>query len=112
HTGARAGPGKVRCVFWGGEPLLNLPVVYYLAEHVHAEASRRGVTLALNIITNGLLLTPEVVDRLVPYGLNGVKVTLDGDKAAHDRMRPMRGGQGTFDKIVANLKAIAGKCVI
>jgi uncharacterized protein len=105
-------PERLSVTFFGGEPLLNLPVVYYLAEHIHAAATARGVRLTLSIITNGLLLTPDVVDRLLPYGLGGVKVTLDGDKAAHDHMRPLRGGQGTFDRIVANLRAIAGKCTI
>ncbi|MFI5076012.1 MAG: radical SAM protein [Vicinamibacteria bacterium] len=105
-------PKSLSVTFFGGEPLLNLPVLYYIAEHVHAAATARGVRVGLSIITNGLLLTPEVVDRLLPYGLHGVKVTLDGDKAAHDHMRPLRGGQGTFDKIVANLRAIAGKCTI
>ena len=105
-------PERLSVTFFGGEPLLNLPVLYYIAEHVHAAATARGVQVGLSIITNGLLLTPEVVDRLLPYGLRGVKVTLDGDQAAHDHMRPLRGGQGTFDKIVANLRAVAGKCTI
>jgi uncharacterized protein len=63
----------------------------------------------MNIITNGLLLTPEVVDSLVPYGLTDVKVTLDGDKDAHNRMRPLRGGQGTFDRIVDNMRQVADR---
>jgi uncharacterized protein len=99
-------------MFFGGEPLLNLPVVYYLAEHVHAAATARGVKLTISMVTNGLLLTPEVVDRLLPFGFTGAKVTLDGDKAAHDRKRPLRGGQGTFDKIIANVRAVAGKVAI
>jgi uncharacterized protein len=41
-----------------------------------------------------------------------VKITLDGDRDAHNRMRPLRGGQGTFDKIIANVRRIAGKCAI
>ena len=57
--------------------------------------------MLINIITNGLLLTPEMVDRLTPCGLNGVKITLDGDRDTHNRMRPLRGGQGTFDRIIA-----------
>jgi uncharacterized protein len=105
-------PKSLAVMFFGGEPLLNLPVVYYLAEHLHALTTARGLPLRLSIVTNGLLLTPDVVDRLVPYGLAGVKVTLDGDKAAHDRMRPLRGGQGTFDRIVANLRAVADKVAI
>src|SRR6476469_4813890 len=68
--------------------------------------------MQINIITNGLLLTPDVVDRLAPLGLNGVKVTLDGDRDTHNRMRPLRGGQGTFDRIIDNIKAVAGRCNI
>ena len=99
-------------MFFGGEPLLNLPVMYYLAERLWAASQSRGITMLTNIITNGLLLTPEVVDRLTPYGLNGVKITLDGDRDTHNRMRPLRGGQGTFDKIVENIRRIAGRCQI
>ncbi len=96
--------------FFGGEPLLNLPVVYYLAERMWNFCEPRGIRMLVNVITNGLLLTPEVVDRLGPCGLNGVKITLDGDRDAHNRMRPLRGGQGTFDKIVNNIRQVAGKC--
>ncbi len=98
--------------FFGGEPLLNLPVMYYLAERMWNYCEPRGVRMLVNVITNGLLLTPEVVDRLAPYGLNGVKITLDGDRDTHNRMRPLRGGQGTFDRIVHNIRQVAGKCRI
>jgi uncharacterized protein len=104
--------GRFVLTFFGGEPLLNMPVVYYLAERMWKACQERGVTMLINIITNGLLLTPEMIDRLNAFGLNGVKITLDGDKDTHNRMRPLRGGQGTFDKIVQNLRQIAGKCRI
>ena len=97
---------------FGGEPLLNLPVAYYLSERLWQSSQARGVRMVLNVITNGLLLTPEVVDRLAPCGLNAVKVTLDGDRDVHNRMRPLRGGQGTFDKIIENVRRVAGKCRI
>jgi uncharacterized protein len=87
-------------------------VIYFLAERLWHACQARGVRMMINIITNGLLLTPEIVDRLKPFGLNGVKVTLDGDREMHDHMRPLRGGQGTFDKIIHNLTQIAGKCNI
>jgi uncharacterized protein len=96
--------------FFGGEPLLNLPVMYYLAERMWTFCEPRGIRMLVNIITNGLLLTPEVVDRLAPFGLNGVKITLDGDRDTHNQMRPLRGGQGTFDKIIHNIRQVAGKC--
>lgn len=102
-------PEKFHLTFFGGEPLLNVPVIELIAEQCHALCEARGIPQTMMIITNGLLLTPEIVDRLVPFGLRGVKVTLDGDRATHDRMRPLRGGQGTFDRIVANVRRIAGK---
>ncbi len=44
---------------------------------------------------------------MLPLGLTGVKVTLDGDRDTHDRMRPLRGGQGTFDRIIENVRRVA-----
>ena len=105
-------PRKLALTFFGGEPLLNLPVLYEIAERAWTETQLRGVDMELNAITNGLLLTPEVVDRLKPFGLNGFKVTLDGDRDTHNRMRPLRGGQGTFDKIIENVRRVADRCNI
>jgi uncharacterized protein len=105
-------PESFVLTLFGGEPLLNLPVAYYLTERLWNACTARGVRMMVNVITNGLLLTPEVVDRLAPYGLNGVKITLDGDHDTHNRMRPLRGGQGTFDKIVENVRRVADKCRI
>jgi uncharacterized protein len=102
-------PEKLTITFFGGEPLVNLPAVYDLAERAHAMATARGVTLLIGIISNGLLLTEELVDRLLPFGLNYVKITLDGDRDTHNRMRPLRGGQGTFDRIIDNIRKVAGK---
>src|SRR5881227_2974734 len=108
----RVSPEKLVLTFFGGEPLLNLPVMYDLAERAWAATQLRGVPMYVNIITNGLLLTPDVVDRMLPYGLNGIKITLDGDRDTHNRMRPLRGGQGTFDRIIENIRRSAGKCRI
>jgi uncharacterized protein len=108
----RVRPGKLVLTFFGGEPLLNLPVMYEVAEQICAATRERQVPMFVNIITNGLLLTPDVVDRMVPLGLNGIKITLDGDRDTHNRMRPLRGGQGTFDRIVENVRKVAGRCRI
>jgi len=100
-------PNRLVLTFFGGEPLLNMPVLYYLSERLHGAAASRGVEILINIITNGLLLSREMVERLNPLGLNGIKITLDGDRDAHNRSRPLRGGQGTFDKIIANVREVA-----
>jgi uncharacterized protein len=100
-------PRRLVLTFFGGEPLLNMPALYYLSERLHAACERRGVEILINIITNGLLLSRELVERLNPLGLNGIKITLDGDREAHNQSRPLRGGQGTFDKIIANVREVA-----
>ena len=72
-----------------------------------APARRAASSMSINIITNGLLLSREMVERLNPLGLNGIKITLDGDRETHNRTRPLRGGQGTFDRIIPNTRDIA-----
>jgi len=108
----RIRPERFIFTFFGGEPLLNLRVMYALAERMWTVTQARGVAMFTNIITNGLLLTPEVVDRMLPFGLNGIKITLDGDRDTHNRMRPLRGGQGTFDRLIENIRQVAGRCRI
>jgi uncharacterized protein len=105
-------PATLALTFFGGEPLLNLPVLYHLASRLWEACQARGIATTISVITNGLLLTREVVERLRPLGLTGIKVTIDGDRATHDRMRPLRGGQGTFDRIVHNIRQVAGLCRI
>jgi uncharacterized protein len=105
-------PAKFTLTLFGGEPLLNLPVAYSLAERCHALCTARGISQGISLITNGLLLTEDVVDRLNQYGLHGVKITLDGDRDTHNRMRPLRGRQGTFDRIVENVRRVANKVPI
>jgi uncharacterized protein len=108
----RVQPETFLLTFFGGEPLLNLPVMYRLSERLWEACAARHVPMSSSIITNGMLLTEDVVDRMTPYGLVGVKITLDGDRDTHNRLRPLRGGQGTFDRIVENLRRISGKCGI
>jgi len=108
----RVRPERLVVMFFGGEPLLNLPVMYEIAERAWQAAQARGVSMGTSIITNGLLLTREVVDRMLPWGLKGVKITLDGDRDTHNRMRPLRGGQGTFDRIIDNMRAVADRVPI
>ncbi len=100
-------PGCLVLTFFGGEPLLNVPAMTAIAGACWRHTREAGVRQAVNIITNGLLLSPEVVRAMLPLGLTGVKVTLDGNRDTHDRMRPMRGGQGTFDRIIENVRRVA-----
>ncbi|HEY2516596.1 MAG TPA: radical SAM protein [Polyangiaceae bacterium] len=94
--------------WFGGEPLLNVDVLVKLAGELREETERRGAAFESLVITNGALLTREVAQRLVRAGVTRAQVTVDGPAEVHDRRRPMRGGQPTFERILRNLKAIKG----
>jgi uncharacterized protein len=97
---------KVDLIFYGGEPLMSLDLITSLSERLQTACSAQGVDYSFSLVTNGTLLTRNVVDKLLPLGLKGAKVTLDGPREIHDRFRPFVSGRGSFDLIVANLKSV------
>lgn len=109
-------PKELVIIFFGGEPLMNMKAVEYISKTLFHESKKRGVILSIEIITNGLLLTPKLIDVLLPFGLRKVKVTLDGDQKTHDRMRPLKVAKdkdkGTYNRILQNLLKIKGKVPI
>lgn len=98
--------------FYGGEPLLNVPMMETISKEMHAFAQEKGLNFVIGITTNGALLTESVVERLAPYGLKYVKITLDGDREAHDAKRPYLSGKGTFDRIIKNIQAVSDKIIV
>src|SRR2546425_2982246 len=64
----RLDPERVVLTFFRGEPLLNLPVMYELAERCWEPTQARGVRRPINGITNGVVLAPAVRDRVQPDG--------------------------------------------
>jgi uncharacterized protein len=65
-----------------------------------------GVKFDFNLFSNGVLLTPQVVQRLLPLGLSSVRMTLDGPPDIHNSQRPLVSGAGSFEKITSNLVAV------
>ncbi len=108
----RYGPKEIHFNFFGGEPLLNPKPIKKILKEIHPYALARGISTDVGMITNGVLLTPEFVDELTPYGFRWVKITFDGDKEEHDKKRIHHNRKGTFDKIYDNLAAIHGKIKI
>lgn len=95
--------------FYGGEPLLNVQAIERISASLQNYAAEHGIAFHATATTNGALLSEGLVDQLVGCGVRGVRVTLDGDREAHNRNRPFKGGRGSFDTIMANLMAVADK---
>ncbi len=102
-------PLRVELVFYGGEPLLNPKAIRIISKEIFEITRSMGIQLNISIITNGVLLARQLVDFLLPLGLKEIKVTLDGDREAHDAKRPHRNGEGTFETILRNLLDIKEK---
>lgn len=98
---------NVNIDFYGGEPLLSLKMVKYVAERVKAAAEKKGVNFTCTLVTNGTLLSGEIARELKSLGCSGAKITLDGPKNIHDSQRPFKSGKGSFDVIVKNIKEAA-----
>lgn len=109
-------PKELVITFFGGEPLMNLKAVEYISKTLFHESKKRGIILNIELITNGLLLTPKLINFLLPFGLKWVKVTLDGDQKTHDKMRPLKvakdKNKGTYNRILENLLKIKGQVPI
>jgi uncharacterized protein len=90
--------------FYGGEPLLSLPLIEQISRSLKEFAESRNADYFSTMITNGSLLKRPVVERLAGLGLRSVKVTLDGPAHNHDKYRPFRSGAGSFDAILKNVE--------
>lgn len=101
----RAGK-EVLLDFYGGEALLSQSLIRRIAAPLHAAASAQSSLFSFSLVTNGTLLTRQAVEELLPIGLNGAQITLDGPHDIHDRQRPYLSGKGSFGRIVTNLKDV------
>ncbi len=105
-TGRMAAGLDLTMDFYGGEPLLALPLLKSIAGRLQRAAREQGVTFGFNIFTNGVLLTPPIVEELLPLGLAAARVTLDGPAKIHDSQRPFVSGKGSFETVVANIRSV------
>jgi uncharacterized protein len=100
---------RIALTFYGGEPLLNPEALRTIASSLKTACLEVGLGFSFGLITNGTLLEPSLVDELAGLGLAGAKVTLDGDRAAHDARRPFGNGRGSFDDILARVEAVVDR---
>jgi len=87
---------------FGGEPLLNNSgqkdlITYIINKSVEAD-------LSLCFVTNGYYLE-EYISVLRRGKIREIQVTLDGTEPVHNKRRFLKGGGGTFEKIVKGIDA-------
>lgn len=89
--------------FFGGEPLLNFPVIKKTAEYLEEIYQKKGIRVTMGITTNGTIMNNQILDCLRRHNIT-VVVSIDGPKDVHDKWRKFRNGKGTYDAIVKNVR--------
>ena len=96
---------RVNLVFFGGEPLSNMPLIRDVVGYAERRAAEESKTVDFSLTTNGTLLSEPLVDWLAEHRV-GVTVSMDGPRALHDRNRKTVGGKGTYDVVAAKARML------
>ncbi len=99
-------PGEsVNLAFLGGEPLVNRALIAECTEMAAGIGRDAGVRANFSITTNGTLLTAEDGEFFERHGF-AVTISLDGIGEVHDRLRPFRGGQGSYARVIQKVRPL------
>lgn len=103
HSGNRV---NLEVDFFGGEPLLNWQVVKELVAYGRSLEEPHHKKFRFTLTTNGVLLNDEILE-FANKEMSNLVLSIDGRKEIHDKMRPHRGGQGSYDEILPKYKKAA-----
>lgn len=92
--------------FFGGEPMLHYhDVCAPLIEYTVAIAREHNVDYSITFTTNGFLIDSKIIEHLGKYHCS-FQITLDGDRENHNRTRFTKENQGSYDRILDNVKRL------
>ncbi len=88
--------------FFGGEPLLNFPLIREIVSYARDNERQRGLEFEFTLTTNATLLDEEKFDFLNEENIN-VILSLDGRPEIQNKMRGFKDGRGSYDRTVKNI---------
>lgn len=94
--------------FFGGEPLMNFPVIKRLVEYGRSIEKEKNKHFKFTTTTNCVAMTDEIMDFLNKE-MDNVVISMDGRPEVHDRMRPTVNGKGSYELIAEKAKRFAEK---
>ncbi len=92
--------------FFGGEPLMNWQVVKDLVAYGRSLEEPNHKRFRFTLTTNGVLLNDDIID-FANREMANIVLSVDGRKEIHDKMRPLAGGQGSYDLVIPKFKKVA-----
>ena len=91
--------------FFGGETLLNFPVLKTTVAYARKRAAEVGKTVDFSLTTNATLLQPEIIDFLAENDI-GVTISMDGPKELQNKFRVFHNGSGSYDMVAPKIKEL------
>jgi uncharacterized protein len=88
--------------FFGGEPMMAWDVLREVVLHAEKAGDAAGVPVLFRMNTNGMLIKEEHLRFFEAHDLIFI-LSIDGNKAMHDRERVTAGGVGSFDVLAKKL---------
>ena len=98
---------EVHIAWFGGEPLLCKDIMLQMMEQINNLCKNHGVAMVSSITTNGYELDIETFKKFVRKRVLYYQITIDGDRDNHNRKRPHKVYEDSYDKIVNNLVEIS-----
>jgi uncharacterized protein len=99
------GRKSIHITFFGGETLMNFPLLKEVVSYATARAAEQGRHVDFSLTTNATLLTPAIIQFLSDNSI-GVTVSMDGPPEMHDKLRVFANGRGSYDIIAPKVKAL------
>jgi uncharacterized protein len=94
--------------FFGGETLLNFKVLEKTVAYARQRSRELGKDIDFSLTTNATLLKPAIIECLAENQF-GVTVSIDGPKDMQNKFRVFHNGQGSYDVIAPNIKALIAR---
>jgi len=91
--------------FFGGETLLNFPVLQSTIAYARRRAAELGKEIDFSLTTNATLLRPEIIEFLADNRI-GVTISIDGPREMQDRFRVFHGGAGSYDVVAPKIQEL------
>ena len=96
---------RIGVVFFGGEPLTNMPLIREVVDYAERRCDEAGKRIDFSLTTNATMLTPQIIEFFDAHRF-GISVSMDGPRAVHDRHRRTVGGKGTYEVVSRKVRML------
>ena len=93
---------KVNINWFGGEPLLNIPIIEYITEQLR----KNRIHFKAIIITSGYYIDKvDIITLKEKWNVENIQITLDGTKEEYEKRKRYKNKEkNIFEKVISNIK--------